>query len=228
MTKFVCISDTHATENRLHYPIPDGDVLLFAGDVMTCGYREYEIVEFLNWFSALPHKHKIWIAGNHDRKFEYNPESVKELRDENSILLEKQGFISPIYLQDESVTIEGWKIYGSPWQPWFCDWAFNLPRDGEILDEKWAVIPDDTDILITHGPPFKILDNSPGVCHSVGCKLLMERVKRLKPKIHLFGHIHGGYGVHFDENINTYYVNASLVDERYEPVNAPIVIELYK
>lgn len=227
-TTFVCISDTHARENRLQHEIPEGDVLLCAGDIMTCGYKDYEIVEFLNWFSALPHKHKIFIAGNHDRKFEYNPAGPKSLIEENERIMVGHGHVPPVYLEDESYDADGWKVYGSPWQPWFCDWAFNLPRQGDELEEKWNAIPEDTDVLITHGPPKGILDDSPGVCPSVGCELLIERVKEVKPKIHVFGHIHGGYGVHFDDSTNTYYVNASLVDERYEPVNKPIVIELYK
>ena len=228
-TTFVCISDTHHTQKLMQHEIPDGDFLLFSGDIMTCGYQPHQIEEFLHWFACQPHQYKVWIAGNHDREFERKPDETKQLLKETlSTYGDETYYGFPIYLEDRAVELDGWKIYGSPWQPAFCNWAFNLPRNGKELEEKWAAIPEDTDILLTHGPAFGNLDSSRGVCPPVGCELLAERLKVVKPKIHVFGHIHGGYGVKFDQETNTYYVNASIVNERYVPVNKPIVIELYK
>jgi hypothetical protein len=106
-----------------------------------------------------------------------------------------------VYLQDEGVTIDGVAFYGSPWQPWFYDWAFNLPRDGWELRKRWEAIPTETDVLVTHGPPHMVLDKAAGR-HSKdvasdhgGCKILRtEILTRIKPKLHVFGHIHEGYG----------------------------------
>jgi hypothetical protein len=110
-------------------------------------------------------------------------------------------------------------IYGTPWQPEFFNWAFNLPR-GEKLKEKWDMIPVDTDILITHGPPFGKLDYVRYGNENVGCEELMKRVEEIKPKIHVFGHIHEGYGYVFDGN--THYINASVLNDRYEYRNKPV------
>ncbi|MCA1609264.1 MAG: metallophosphoesterase, partial [Acidobacteria bacterium] len=131
------------------------------------------------------------------------------------------------YLQDETFEIDGLKIYGSPWQPRFYDWAFNLMR-GRELREKWALIPDDVDVLVTHGPPQKILDAAP-TAHGFsneGCEELRKRVEELRGRLllHVFGHIHCGYGV--EELLGVKFVNASVCDELYQPVNAPVVVEL--
>jgi hypothetical protein len=118
------------------------------------------------------------------------------------------------------------KIYGSPWQPEFYNWAFNLPRNGEVLKEKWDEIPNDTDILITHGPPHGIRDfvvDRSGASQ-VGCELLRERVDELKPLMHIFGHIHGAYGVAYIKE--TVFINACICTERYDPINKPLVFDL--
>tara|TARA_R110002073_G_scaffold128374_2_gene274096 strand:- start:242 stop:643 length:402 start_codon:yes stop_codon:yes gene_type:complete len=127
-----------------------------------------------------------------------------------------------IYLQDESVEIEGLKIYGSPWQPWFFNWAFNL-RTPEELKEKWDKIPEDTDVLVTHGPPLGILDlTMDGL--NVGCSELIKAVERIKPRAHIFGHIHEGYG---DTMLDgCIFVNASINTHRYRPINEPIIFEI--
>jgi Icc-related predicted phosphoesterase len=102
------------------------------------------------------------------------------------------------------------------------DWAFNLQR-GPALREKWALIPEGTDVLITHGPPFGILDwTARG--ERVGCEDLLEAVRRVKPRLHVFGHIHEGYGEH--EQDGTRFVNASICTEAYQPTNAPIVVDV--
>ena len=128
------------------------------------------------------------------------------------------------YLLDQQTEIFGLKIWGSPWQPEFYNWAFNLPRNGEDLKEKWFWIPSDCDILVTHGPAYGHLDISGYGGQNVGCELLRERVDVIKPLIHCFGHIHGSAGYKFDGN--THYFNASILDERYEYRNKPMTIDL--
>ena len=129
------------------------------------------------------------------------------------------------YLQDDFVEVDGVKIYGSPWQPWFFDYAFNLPRDGEEIYEKWQKIPEDTDILVTHGPPQGILDISgdPYNISDLGCMFLKKRVAEIKPKIHVFGHIHGSYGYKYENG--THFFNASVLDEKRYYTNKPFTFD---
>ncbi|MCY7348663.1 MAG: hypothetical protein LH614_20935, partial [Pyrinomonadaceae bacterium] len=129
------------------------------------------------------------------------------------------------YLQDSFVEIENLKIYGSPWQPRFFDWAFNLMRGAELA-RKWKLIPDKVDILITHGPPFGILDEVPRqyFIENTGCEELRKRVEEVRPKLHIFGHIHCGYGE--TEKFGVKFINAANCDESYAPVNAPITFEM--
>jgi Icc-related predicted phosphoesterase len=167
----------------------------------------------------LPHQIKIFVAGNHDWLYETNNRFARLLAANFNIK----------YLQDSSIVIEGLKIYGSPWQPRFYDWAFNLNRGAEIA-EKWKLIPADTEILITHGPPHGILDEVPKKfwTENTGCEELRKRVEGLaafgKLKLHIFGHIHCGYGT--AEKFGVKFVNASNCDESYEPTQPPIVIDL--
>ncbi len=209
--RIVCISDTHNCNEQIK--VPDGDILIHAGDATITG-RVDEIVLFNSWFAKLPHKHKIFVAGNHDWLFETNNKYARGLLSDEII-----------YLQDSSVEIEGLKFYGSPWQPRFFDWAFNLMRGAELA-EKWKLIPDDMDILITHGPPNGILDEVPRkyFVENTGCEELRKRVEQIKPKLHVFGHIHRGYGQ--TEQFGVKFVNASNCDESYEPTQPPIVIDL--
>ena len=206
--RIVCLSDTHNCNEEI--AVPAGDILIHAGDATIRGTID-EIVLFNEWFSSLPHPYKIFVAGNHDWLFEIDPKLAKSLFTE-----------SVIYLQDSLVEIEGLKIYGSPWQPWFFDWAFNLSR-GEPLAEKWKLIPEDTDILITHGPPFGILDFPPNG-FSVGCERLRKRVEKIRPQLHVFGHIHFSYGKL--KKFGVEFANASICDEGYAPVNLPLVFDL--
>jgi len=208
MPKIVCLSDTHNRNEQI--AVPDGDILIHAGDATVSGTID-EILLFSRWFDRLPHRHKIFVAGNHDRLFEINNRLARKLLGAEIV-----------YLQDSMVEIEGLKIYGSPWQPWFFDWAFNLPR-GEPLAEKWRLIPPATDVLITHGPPFGILDFPPDG-FSVGCERLRLRVEEIRPRLHVFGHIHHSYGT--QEKLGVRFVNASNCDEAYEPTNPPIVFDL--
>jgi len=209
--KIVCISDTHTMHNTSRIQIPDGDVLIHAGDITGHGGLK-PIIEFSAWLKRQPHKHKIVIAGNHDWCFQNRDRdmSIKEIS------------TAATYLEDSAIVIDGVKFYGSPWQPEFCDWAFNLPR-GAALKEKWDMIPNDTDVLITHGPPLNILDWCPG--GNVGCSDLRSRVLNMPNlKYHVFGHIHESYGT--EKHGNTTFVNASVCTGRYEPINQPIVLEL--
>ena len=206
--RLVLMSDTHS-KHRLFYP-PDGDILIHAGDIMNSGADIRDIVDFNEWLRILPHKHKIVIAGNHDRLFEKS----RKTRD---------LITNATYLENSGTVINGVKFWGSPAQPEFCDWAFNYRR-GEEIDKIWRMIPDDTDVLITHGPPAGIRDWTTPGRESLGCRNLRDAVKRIKPKLHVFGHIHGGYGE--DHDGATHFVNASLMNEAYRPTNKPIVVEL--
>ena len=209
--KLVCISDTHSLHRHI-LELPHGDVLIHAGDCLGQGTLE-NIEEFNDWLGTLPHRYKIVIAGNHDWAFQETPDQARA------------ALTNAIYLEDNGVEIEGIRFWGSPWNPTFMDWAFMLDR-GEALQQKWKRIPDNTDVLITHGPPHGIGDeaNLGFKSQNVGCQQLLERVSRLSLKAHVFGHIHEGYGEYTWGN--TRLINASTCTTRYRPINAPVVIEL--
>ena len=188
---------------------------------MNSGYDKSDATDFFDWFSSIKgYDKKIFIAGNHDRILENDPTwSTLAIKDyPNLIYLQDEGYSIYDIEEDSSV-----KLYGSPWQPAFFNWAFNLPRNGEELKEKWDAIPSNTDILITHGPPFGYLDIPGGQSIRVGCEMLRYRVDELKPKIHVFGHVHGGYGYYF--NGHTHFFNASVLNERYKYTNKPFTFE---
>jgi Icc-related predicted phosphoesterase len=213
--KITFISDTHGkhkhyTSKGFNNLLGEGDVLIHSGDVSSVG-KKYEIDDFLNWISEVNYTHKVFIAGNHDFLFESMSEIPEEFKLKNVH-----------YLFDSMIEIDGLKIYGSPWQPEFFNWAFNLPRMGSELKSKWLKIPEDLDILVTHGPPYKILDKTPNGL-SVGCELLFNRVMEVKPKIHAFGHIHFSYGT--TQYLNIDFFNAASLDEDYSPTNKPIKID---
>lgn len=207
MTKIVAISDTHLKHHQLK--VPSGDILIHAGDFSSRGSLE-DLINFNQWLGELPHQFKIVIAGNHDFCFQKEPnESIKLLT-------------NAIYLQDQFIEILGLKVYGSPWQPWFFDWAFNLKRGFEIK-AKWDLIPDSIDILVTHGPPMGILDKTTGG-KAVGCEELIKKILNIKPKYHIFGHIHEAYGILNQEH--TTFINASSCNVSYQAENKPIVFEI--
>jgi len=207
----VIASDTHGLHGKL--AVPEGDVFVHCGDFTRRGELK-TVSDFGRWVGALPHRHKVVVAGNHDRTFEDDPEAALAALDAAGNGL--------TYLQDAGTEIDGVRFWGSPWQPWFFDWSFNLQR-GPELAAKWALIPEGTQVLITHGPPLGILDRVWGG-DRVGCADLLERVRELQPKVHAFGHIHEGSGI--DVREGTTYVNGSICDERYRPVNPARVIDL--
>ena len=221
--RFVCLSDTHDRTNLLQVPI--GDVLLHSGDFSRMG-EDNDIKRFNSFLAKLPHRHKVVIAGNHDLSFDLeNIESLSRdfytLNNQNPVVT-KSYLKDCIYLEDSYCNVGGYKIYGSPWTPRFCDWGFNLDR-GAPIASKWALIPKDTEILLTHGPPHRILDK----CYdgfSAGCEDLLNVINEINPLVHVFGHIHEGYG-YFD-NGKTLFINASTCNLRYHPVNPPIVFDL--
>jgi 3',5'-cyclic AMP phosphodiesterase CpdA len=178
--RIVAVSDTHTFEEDLG-PLPDGDVFVHAGDMLRQGTVD-ELAGVAAWIRALPHRHKVIVAGNHDGVFQENRAAAVSLLGD-----------AVTYLEDSSAIIDGVRFYGSPWQPEYNDWAFNLPR-GAALAAKWAVIPSNIDVLITHGPPEGIGDRS-SVGGRHGDSDLLAAVIRARPRLHLFGHIHEDGGV---------------------------------
>jgi predicted phosphohydrolase len=178
--RLVLVADTHLFHADLA-TLPPGDVLIHAGDLLRGGSLD-ELRAAVPWLHCQPYRHKIFIAGNHDWCFFRQPEQARAILGE-----------SIIYLQDSGVTIDNVRFWGSPWQPEYNDWAFNLPR-GEPLAAKWRLIPAGTDVLITHGPPWGIGDDS-GMPERQGCEELLATVRQLRPVLHLFGHIHQDGGL---------------------------------
>lgn len=205
--RLVLISDTHRRHGRLS--LPAGDVLIHAGDATSMGTAP-EIAEWNEWLGRQPHRQKVVIAGNHDWLFEREPALARSL------------VTHATYLEDSEVVIDRVRFWGSPWQPRFFRWAFNLER-GAPLRAKWDLIPDGIDVLITHGPPHGILDRT---FHGepVGCEELAAVVARRRPRLHVFGHIHESHGRL--ERDGTVFVNASSCDVRDRPTNPPVVVDL--
>jgi predicted phosphodiesterase len=225
--RITVISDTHTRHDDITNDLPGGDLLLHSGDFMNSGYGEKDIVNFCKWFDAIDnYDTKVFIAGNHDRLFENQPELAKEIY---------SSYKSINYLQDEELGLyfdgpngefpeDNIHIYGSPWQPAFYAWAFNLPRNGIELAGKWEGIPSNTDILLTHGPAWGTLDTVTGrPWDNLGCEMLAERIQIVKPKIHVCGHIHSGYGYEFKDG--THFFNASVLNESYEYTQKPMTFD---
>jgi Icc-related predicted phosphoesterase len=178
--RIVALADTHLRHGGL--VIPDGDVLVHAGDMLQHGSLD-ELARAADFFRALPHPIKIVVAGNHEVCLERHPAEARALL---------EGFV---YLEDQATTIEGLVFYGSPWQPKFRVWAFGATR-GDELAAKWAKIPDRVDVLVTHGPPRGYGDRIRwrGEERRVGCDDLLARVHSVQPRLHVFGHIHQDRG----------------------------------
>jgi len=205
--KIAFISDTHGKHQQLD--LPEADLLIHAGDISGRGLK-WQVREFIDWFAQLPHRHKVFIGGNHDFLLEEDPETFRSLM--------KKGII---YLENSGVEIEGLQIWGSPITPWFHDWAFNRQR-GEVIREYWEAIPETTDILVTHGPPRGKGDRT-SQGEQVGCSDLLEIVKKIKPRYHVFGHIHEDHGI--VEGESTTFINASVLNLSYEMARPPVIVE---
>ncbi|MDT0689273.1 metallophosphatase domain-containing protein [Salegentibacter sp. F188] len=201
--KITCISDTHGKHSELN--LPDADVLVHAGDFTEAGTKK-ETMDFLNWFSNQNHKHKILIAGNHDYFMENNED--------------QSNFIPSniYYLNDSGLKIANFNFWGSPVIPGNTNWAFERSRGREIK-AHWNKIPKHTDVLITHTPPYKIMDTLDNGM-SIGCEELRKHLNVLQPKLHIFGHIHNSYGS--VRTKNTLYINSSCLDGKYRNINSPI------
>lgn len=209
--KLTFISDTHSLHERMP-PIAGGDVLIHCGDFTGRGSLE-DTEQFAVFMATQDFTHKIVIAGNHDTCFE------DHRRDDAETCLVDNGIT---YLNDSGITIEGMNFWGSPVQPEFFNWSFNRQR-GEGIRRHWGKIPENTDVLITHGPPRGILDRCTNSFYA-GCDDLLECVQRIKPKIHAFGHIHEAYGL--IDTDDTTFINACTLNEHYQVQNPPIEISV--
>lgn len=210
--RLVCISDTHFYP--LGVEIPDGDVLIHAGDLTYMG-RFKEIVVAGAALQALPHKHKIVIPGNHDFLFEKDSTTAR--------MAIGEGFSGIQVLIDQMTVIDGKIFWGSPWSSEFNDWAFQA-RAGGHSRAVFDRIPEGIDVLISHGPPLGIRDKVGLNGSPLGNKDLLRRVGEVNPKLHVFGHIHDGHGTSVIGE--TTFVNAAMCSEEYKHVNLPIVVDL--
>lgn len=223
--KIWCISDSHCKHSELE--VPNVDMVIHAGDASN--YRDFsqneaEMREFLHWFKNLPIKHKIYIPGNHDTSVEQGMHDVDD-------------YPEITFLVNETITIEGIKIYGSPITPSFgYGWAYNSKVNK--IKNYWDLIPDDTDILVTHGPPKGMLDytqsRDKGTTYvHCGCKTLLNRIQNIKPKYHIFGHIHDeslvyNSGSFTPSGSKTTFINASVCNLRYNVQNQGNIINYGK
>jgi Icc-related predicted phosphoesterase len=203
--RIVLMSDTHGLHRQLE--VPDGDMLIHAGDLTMNSKPDWMYGHFNVWLGELPHRHKFVIPGNND----YLLEEPKERRVITNATL----------LIDSGVEVEGIKIWGSPVTPLYGG-AFGMSNHAD-RKRLWAQIPDRLDILITHGPPFAILDHSSRSERWEGCPYLLEAVFRAFPRVHVFGHVHHGYGTL--ETGDTLFVNASLMGEDGGLTRKPVVID---
>lgn len=201
--KIVCISDTHQAHDKL--TIPEGDVLVHCGDATFTGeFRR--VLDFANWMKELPHKHKVFVPGNHDFLFQTEPQIAREIMKERGITL----------LIDEEAMIDGLRFYGSPWTLKFMNWAFM--RSEESIADIYRGMPSRIDVLVTHGPPMGIRDRM------LGSESLLKAVHWVRPKLHAFGHIHACYGR--EHHGYTEFVNCAVMNEAYEVMNEPISVEI--
>lgn len=206
--KVVVISDTHELHEELG--VLEGDVLIHCGDsAYGFSHSEHQVDWLDDWFGRQRFERILVIGGNHDFEIQKRVNAKGRL------------FRNADYLEDKALEYQGVNFYGAPWLPELAGWAFYLPPDE--LRKRWDLIPDDTDILITHTPPLNILDrNSRG--KACGCPDLRKRVVDLNPRVHCFGHVHASGGT--IELHDTKYINASLVNSQYEIVRRPHEFEI--
>lgn len=208
--RLVCVSDTHLFHDE-RFVVPDGDVFVHTGDMCRRGDLD-ELAQAATWLAALPHRRKLVVAGNHDWAFQREAVAAR--------VLLRSMVPGVIYLEDEAAVIDGVRFWGSPWQPEFNDWAFNLPR-GAALAKVWAKIPTRMDVLVTHGPPDGIGDRSGWEGEErAGCVDLRARVVQAAPRLHIFGHIHQDGG--FWREGETAFANVTT----WECARAPTVIDI--
>jgi Icc-related predicted phosphoesterase len=216
--KIVAISDVHGKWNKIQ--VPECDLLISAGDYSFRGER-HMIRDFHAWLHKQPATYVISVQGNHELWVQHNFGEATEIA--------KEACPRVHFIEEGLVDIEGVNVWCSAWTPWFHDWAYNAHRGHEIK-RHWDHIPGHTNILVTHGPPYGVLDIVPfadGTARErVGCHDLLEAVKRIKPDLHVFGHIHHSYGeMHVD---GTSFYNASICDEMYMASNSPHIIDYIK
>lgn len=231
MTKVICISDSHDKHDEIY--VPSADILIHAGDATMTGTRQ-QLTDFVIWLSIQPTKYKVWIAGNHDFGMETDQAAYamwagrrgrNKLMDVNqtrSEIIALCNSLGVTYLHNSGINIEGLNIWGSPDTPAFYGWAFN--RTQRELQEHWKTVPDNTDILVSHGPAYGVLDAlEDGTM--VGDIELMKRINTLpKLKLHVCGHIHPSYGsIEVDGSTR---VNASILDDSYKVRNKAIEVIL--
>lgn len=203
------VSDTHMHPVE-SWKVPECDLLIHTGDFSYQGKLQ-ELLHFVTEMNKIPAKHKILVPGNHDWGFQTNESGFRDICRQNGITV----------LIHEYIEIEGFKIFGTPWQPYFCNWAFNV-EESSRLKRLYNDIPEGLDILATHCPPKGILDHCNG--GNVGSPELMERIRLVLPKTHAFGHIHEGYGT--SRYINVDFVNSAICNGMYRAVNSAISITL--
>lgn len=208
--RIVMMSDTHNWEIKRE-DIPDGDILIHAGDATGEGSYD-EVNRFYKWFGAIKgFKHKIYVPGNHDWLFDTQWGYANSFAPFDVTIL-----------NDSGIEIDGVKFWGSPVTPYFFGWAFN--RRDEEIQRHWDYIPDDTNVLITHGPILGVGDMTIRGEH-VGCPRLGREVLRLQDlQLHVFGHIHYAHGMYTRNGVT--HVNAAICDERYRPTQKVQVIDL--
>jgi Icc-related predicted phosphoesterase len=219
MTRLVLLSDTHNRHREIEdrHGIPPGDVLVHAGDFTGMG-KPHEIEDFVGWFATRPHAHKVCIAGNHDFGMQDHPTPYERAFREGGV----------VYLNDLGATVAGLRFWGTPWTPWFYDWAFNARRGNELA-AIYRRIPTDTQVLVVHGPPYGILDEVEEAMGRsdahVGSHEILEVIAGMQElRLYVCGHIHEARGRLERDGVT--FVNASSLDRRYEPVHAPVVVEL--
>lgn len=216
--RITILSDTHGHHSRV--TVPPGDVLVHAGDYSSRGELD-DTVAFLRWYAQHPHRFKVLVSGNHDRISDVQSGLFREL------LAEYAPGVT--YLQDSGVEIGGLRFYGSPYTPTFFDW-YNMRDRGAPIRAHWDLIPDNTDVLVTHGPPHGQLDWSDYGMEPAGCRDLYEAILRVRPRVSCHGHLHlqGGQTVDLfhDDGTKTTVVNAAICDENYHPSRQPITLDL--
>lgn len=208
--RVVALSDTHTRHREID--VPEGDLLIFAGDATGTGTIP-ELAFFCKWLGDLPHQYKIFIPGNHDFCFEngYRLSSINAIED-----------VGATYLEDSGVLIEGKTFWGMPYTPIFGDWAFMCgPRR---MKEHTDLIPENLDVLITHGPPMGILDEVDG--ESVGCPVLLQTLRRAWPRHHVFGHIHSGHGTVQLAELLPVHHNVAVLDDSYNVAHRATIFEV--